>query len=59
MTQRFASVQDVARFLDVSPTTVARLIDRGELRAVRIGRARRIPTVDAVEFVNRQLADHG
>ena len=37
------SVAEVAAYLNVSTKTVRRLIGRGELRSVRIGRSIRIP----------------
>jgi excisionase family DNA binding protein len=56
MTQKFASIDEVARFMGVGRHTVRSLITNGELRAVTVGRYRRIPTADALAFVNRQLA---
>lgn len=41
-------VSAVAAFLDVSRTTVYRLIDHGDLPSVKIGNSRRVPW-DAVE----------
>jgi excisionase family DNA binding protein len=40
--ERFLSVAEVAVRLDVSPKTVRRMIDRGDLRAHRIGRLVRV-----------------
>jgi excisionase family DNA binding protein len=40
--ERFLKVAEVAVRLDVSPKTVRRMIDRGDLRAHRIGRLVRV-----------------
>jgi excisionase family DNA binding protein len=42
-----------AKALAVSPRTVFNLIAKGELRAVRIGRAVRIDTRDLLAFIDR------
>jgi excisionase family DNA binding protein len=47
------SISDVQQLLDVSRSTVNRLLDRGELRRVHIGRAVRIPAEDVDAFVHR------
>ncbi|WP_160159482.1 helix-turn-helix domain-containing protein [Actinomyces culturomici] len=39
----FYSLARLADVLDVNPRTLRRMVDRGELEAVRIGRAIRIP----------------
>ena len=39
----YLTVADVAARLSVSDDTVSRLVDRGELKSVRIGRSVRIP----------------
>ena len=39
----FATVPDVARRLGVCGASIRRAIERGELRAVRLGRSIRIP----------------
>jgi excisionase family DNA binding protein len=47
------SISDVQRLLNVSRSTVTRLIERGEFRCVHIGRAVRIPLEDVEAFVLR------
>jgi excisionase family DNA binding protein len=47
------SISEVQRLLNVSRATVNRLLDRGELRRVHIGRAVRIPSEDVQAFVQR------
>lgn len=47
------SVVDVAVLLDCHPETVRRLIRRGELRAVRVGRLIRVPREAVTEFLAR------
>jgi excisionase family DNA binding protein len=45
------TVGDVARELSLGETTVRELIARGELRAIRIGRALRVRAQDLEAFV--------
>lgn len=45
------TIPEAARLLAIGRTTLYSLIDRGELRAVAIGRARRIPRSALQEFV--------
>jgi excisionase family DNA binding protein len=47
------SISDVQRLLNVSRSTVYRLIERGELGCVHIGRAVRIPAEGVEEFMQR------
>jgi excisionase family DNA binding protein len=44
-------VRDVAGLLEIHPETVRRLIAKGELRAVRIGRLVRVPREALTEFL--------
>jgi excisionase family DNA binding protein len=46
--QETLKVAEVAKRLRVDPRTVRRMIDRGDLRGVRVGRLYRVP-VDALE----------
>lgn len=46
-------IKSVARQLNISETTVHRLIDRGELDAHRIGRQLRVDAIDLIKYVNR------
>jgi excisionase family DNA binding protein len=54
---RLYSVSKVANRLDVSQDTVRRLIDRGDLMAIRIGSSVRVLAVDLESFVERRLGD--
>jgi len=47
--------EQVARELGISPRTVARLVERGELTYVRIGRLARFRPADLAAFVERAL----
>jgi excisionase family DNA binding protein len=47
------SIPEAARRLGVSARTVATLVARNELRSLRIGRRRVIPTRVLEEFLNR------
>jgi excisionase family DNA binding protein len=47
------SISDVQRLLNVSRATVNRLIARGEIGCVHIGRAVRIPSEDVDAFMQR------
>ena len=47
------SISEVQRLLNVSRATVNRLLDRGELRRIHIGRAVRIPSEDVESLMHR------
>ncbi len=49
--------EQVAHKLHVSPRTVARLVSRGELRVVKLGRAVRFRPDDVAELVEAHLDD--
>jgi excisionase family DNA binding protein len=57
--ETYFSIADVAIRLDVHPTTVRRLIHRGQLRAVKLGAAQsstiRISEAALSEFLARQM----
>jgi excisionase family DNA binding protein len=50
------TIVEAARMLSVGRTTVYELIERGDLRAVHIGRACRVPVVALNDYVERLLA---
>lgn len=50
------TIVEAARLLSVGRTTVYELIERGDLRAVHIGRACRVPVVAVTDYVERLLA---
>jgi excisionase family DNA binding protein len=49
----YISISEVQQTLSVSRSTVYRLIERGELRCVHIGRAVRISSEDVQAFLRR------
>jgi excisionase family DNA binding protein len=51
---RLLSVETVADDLSVSTKTIRRLIDDGELRAYRIGRALRVSEDEVRQYLNRR-----
>lgn len=59
MTETFLTVKEVARRLAVGRTTVYELIARGDLIAIRIGRARRISESALERWVTQQIHDEG
>ena len=48
------SVEEAARRLDISRSTLYLLIQRGELQSIKIGASRRVPVAALDEFVARQ-----
>lgn len=48
------TIAAAAEALSVSPRTVRRLIDRGELAPIRIGRSVRLSTEDLHAYIDRQ-----
>jgi len=56
---RFLTVAEVADLLRVSAMTVYRLIEAGELRALRVGKAFRINEDDLDEFLNTRYTQAG
>ena len=50
---RFMTVANVARFLNVSKPTVIALIRQGELPAVRIGKVFRVATYGVDDYLDR------
>lgn len=49
---------DAARWLDISRSTLFRLMNSGELEYVRIGADRRIPKAALVDYVLRHRVRH-
>lgn len=49
------TIQQVADYLQVSISTVRRMLDDGRLPSVKIGRARRIPKEAVSELVSKGL----
>jgi excisionase family DNA binding protein len=57
MTQRLLTAGEVAEQLRVSTMTVYRLIRRGELPAVRVGRNYRVRVEDLDRYLSEQVVD--
>jgi excisionase family DNA binding protein len=55
--RRLLTRQEVADHLGVSTRTITRLLERGELRCVRIGRSTRFRAVDVDALIERALND--
>lgn len=51
----FGKVPEVAAALSISSKTVWRMVDAGELPAIRFGRAVRIPRAAVAEYIRGQL----
>ena len=56
---RFATVSEVAKLLRVSNMTVYRLVNSGQLRAVRVGRSYRILEADVQRYLEQRFMDAG
>jgi excisionase family DNA binding protein len=56
---RFATVAEVASLLRVSNMTVYRLVQAGQLPAVRVGRSYRIKEADVDRYLARQYTQAG
>jgi excisionase family DNA binding protein len=57
--QRFVTVAEVARELRVSNMTVYRLVQSGQLPAVRVGRSYRIRSSDFDRYLSEQYNQAG
>jgi excisionase family DNA binding protein len=51
------TIKDAAAFLRISVASLYKMMDRGELPYVKIGRSRRIPRRALVELAARNLVD--
>jgi len=52
---KFMTMNEVANTLSVSRITVHRLINRGEIKSLKVGRAVRIPEESLKDYVDRNL----
>lgn len=57
--ESFMTVGEVARQLRVSNMTVYRLVNAGQLAAVRVGRSYRIRQNDVVRYLEQRYMDAG
>ena len=51
------TVGEVAEYLHVVTITVYRMIDRGDLKAVKVGRVWRVRREDLEQYLNRPVLD--
>ncbi len=49
------TVQQVAKYLQVSEPTVWRMVSEGRIRSVKIGRARRVPKEALAELIKASM----
>ena len=56
---RFLTVAEVAKGLRVSNMTVYRLVNSGQLEAVRVGRSYRIREVTVQRYLDKRYMDAG
>jgi excisionase family DNA binding protein len=59
LVEHFLTVGEVARHLRVSNMTVYRLVNSGQLAAVRVGRGYRIRTDDVRKYLEQRYMDAG
>jgi excisionase family DNA binding protein len=52
---KFMTMNEVAETLSVSRMTIHRLVDKGEIKSLKVGRAVRIPEESIKEYVDRNL----
>ena len=56
---RYLTVAEVAELMRVSRMTVYRLVNRGELPAVRVGRSFRVTEDDVNDYLRKSFFDVG
>jgi excisionase family DNA binding protein len=56
-TRRYYRVDEVARYFHVSDRTIYRLIDMGDLKAIRLRDCIRVPVEEIREFEERRRDD--
>jgi len=56
---KFMTMNEVAETLSVSRMTIHRLVSKGEIKSLKIGRAVRIPEESLKEYVDRNLRGNG
>jgi excisionase family DNA binding protein len=54
---QLVSVRETRRLLGIGNTKAYELIGSGELRSIRVGRARRVTLASIKDFVERRLAE--
>lgn len=53
MEDAFYTIDETAKLLKVARVTVDRLIRRGEIRPIKVGRVNRIPREEILAFIER------
>jgi len=56
---KFMTMNEVAETLSVSRMTIHRLVGKGEIKSLKVGRAVRIPEESLKEYVDRNLRGNG
>jgi excisionase family DNA binding protein len=56
---RFLTVAEVAALMRVSKMTVYRLLERGEIASVRVGRSFRVPEKAVNDYLSKAFHDAG
>ena len=56
---KFMTMNEVAETLSVSRMTIHRLVGKGEIKYLKVGRAVRIPEESLKEYVDRNLKGNG
>ncbi|HLA28276.1 MAG TPA: helix-turn-helix domain-containing protein [Syntrophales bacterium] len=56
-TKRYYRVDEVARYFSVSDRTIYRLIDMGDLKAIRLRNCLRIPAEEVLALEERRIVD--
>lgn len=59
MDKRFYSCREIAGYLGLSEKSIRRLIDRGELPSVRIGRSVRVDMKKLDEILENKIEERG
>ena len=57
--QMLMTIPEAARRLALSRSTLYRLIRQGQLRTIRVGRARRVPVTELARFTEQLVAEAG
>ena len=55
-TEKLLKATDLAEILNISRSMSYRIIQRGEIRSVSIGSAKRVRPVDLIDFIERNLS---
>jgi excisionase family DNA binding protein len=56
MAEELLRIEEVARRLAISRSRVYEMLDRGEIRALKLGKSRRVRVAEVDDFVERTAA---